>query len=177
MDMSRKVTVSVITVLAVVCIVYGVYSVDPSFVMSTTFAWIVLPLLILALVCSGVYHGVRRTWSLPRASARKGTYREIDLQRTVRIVKDASSGKEVLVSGEGLCTFREACIANWEFTSIGIDAEWVIEDERGNDISLLPLSSYDGIATLTTDSAAVRYSDSQDDPHESSLRSSVEFYD
>jgi hypothetical protein len=176
-DMGRRLSAVVIAVLAIVGISYGVYVVGPSYAMSVTFAWIVLPLLLLVVVFSGTYHGVRRTWGLPRLTARKGSYREADPKRIVRLVRNASTGKEVLVAGEGLCTFREACIASSGFALARMEGEWVIEDERGNDISLYPLSSYDGIATLTTDAAAERYSESRDDSEESSLRDSAEFYD
>lgn len=65
-----------------------------------------------------------------------------------RVVRDVRSGQEVVVSGLPKTTFRDACLRDWPFRRISKKSEWLIKDERGNDISNQSLSDYDGIATI-----------------------------
>ncbi len=106
-----------------------------------------------------------------------GEYRVYDTDTFSRAIRDGPGGREVLVHGTGLDTFREACLSDWSFTSLSPDDSWIVEDEQGNDITTYPLSSFDGIATLTTDDPQSRYGDGVGEDEESTFGSAVEYYD
>ena len=45
-------------------------------------------------------------------------------------------------------TFRAACLIDWPFKSIPRSGNWIIKDERGNDISNTRLIDYDSVAII-----------------------------
>jgi len=69
---------------------------------------------------------------------------------TQRVVFDTLTRHEYIISGTHSQSFRSACKDDWVFRSIGANDDWMIQDERGNDISALPLSEYHGIAKLVS---------------------------
>lgn len=102
-----------------------------------------------------------------------GTMRAYDSSITTRVILDSSSGQECLVNGPASQTFREACIDDWPFDSIGKREPWIIRDDRGNDVSDLPLSEYNGIATISLPLGHQRSEPGEDED----MESSVTFYD
>lgn len=115
--------------------------------------------------------------SKPAGLTDLGKYKAYDIDTFSRAIRDGPGGREVLVQGTGLDTFREACLSNWGFTSLSPDDSWIVEDEQGNDITAYPLSSYDGVATLTTDDPQSRYADSRGEDEESTFGGAVHYYD
>ncbi|MHA2374228.1 MAG: hypothetical protein ACXAEB_14555 [Candidatus Thorarchaeota archaeon] len=65
-----------------------------------------------------------------------------------RVIVNRENEREYIVEGLPYTTFRDACIENWPFKGIGQRSKWIINDERGNDITSEPLESYNGIAFI-----------------------------
>ncbi len=63
-----------------------------------------------------------------------------------RVVVDKISGEEVVVHGAPETTFRDAVQEYWGSSILGRHPKWSVYDERGEDISNEPLSSYDGVS-------------------------------
>jgi len=95
-----------------------------------------------------------------------------------RAVRDGIDGPERLVVGSETTTFREACIASWQFQCTRRRSNWFVKDDRGNDITNTLLSAFDGIATLVPDYTSETDIGEPDESSEySDLRDSVEYYD
>jgi hypothetical protein len=95
-----------------------------------------------------------------------------------RAVKDGVDGVEYIVNGSETTSFREACMDNWHFLYVDRKSSWLIKDDRGNDITESPLSTYDGIAVLIGDYGTKSQRDSTDRRAEfSDLKDTVEYYD
>ncbi len=65
-----------------------------------------------------------------------------------RVIVESYSGKEHIISASPETSFRDACRNDWIFSSVEMNKAWIIQDERGNDISNTPLSQYHGISRL-----------------------------
>ena len=65
-----------------------------------------------------------------------------------RVVSDPNSNEEYIISGEPNLTFRAACLTDWSFKHIPRSGNWIIKDERGNDISNTRLVDYDSVAIM-----------------------------
>ena len=102
-----------------------------------------------------------------------------------RVIVDRENEREYIVEGLPSTTFREVCKENWPFNGIRQNNQWIIQDERGNDITGEPLESYNSIACIV---GAIIYDqeikmrelvkqiqDRSDDY--SSMDEGVEFYD
>ncbi|MFX0108340.1 MAG: hypothetical protein ACFE7R_08655 [Candidatus Hodarchaeota archaeon] len=72
----------------------------------------------------------------------------LDTSIFTRVVKERQSGEEHVIEGTFDTTFREACLSDWKFESVRKNEDWIIEDERRNDISVRKLSEYSSIAYL-----------------------------
>ncbi len=101
-----------------------------------------------------------------------------------RVIREPETGQEIIVSGRADTTFREALRRGWAFRGLSEDSEWIVVDDRGNDISDRPLSEYDGIAEIafwtgdryvSQQQAAAASDDSDDLSRYSTIRDSVEF--
>ena len=71
-----------------------------------------------------------------------------DLSHLSRLIIDSITDEEHIVHGEPSWTFRFTCISDWKFKNFPKSGNWIIKDERGNDISSTPLERYDGIASI-----------------------------
>jgi hypothetical protein len=122
------------------------------------------------------------TGSAPRPALVARSY---DPSSVNRAIIDHNTGKEYVISGRSDQTFRSTCLEIWVFTSMRKKSDWTIIDDKGNDISEAPLSSYDGVAQigslgpmceeLVGDEATEEYSDSARE--NSDLERGVKFYD
>ncbi|MHA1857814.1 MAG: hypothetical protein ACTSUU_00035 [Candidatus Thorarchaeota archaeon] len=101
-------------------------------------------------------------------------YEEVDTAEIRRVVTDRSSGKEVIVCGTADTTFRQAALDYWDF-DIDRDSDWLVEDDRGNDISDTPLGSYGGLAFLAVRGMGASGTDRS--PGSRGIDAGVEFYD
>ncbi len=77
------------------------------------------------------------------------SYREVDPTKYHRVVMDPVSGEEIVVHGKQDTSLRRAVIRYWGFSRFRRRSGWIIVDESGNDVTDLPLSSLEGIATIT----------------------------
>lgn len=106
---------------------------------------------------------------------KKAVYSAMDPSILSRVVKDGLEGDEFLVRGSRETTFREACIANWQFKYVDRKSDWLVTDSKGNDVSKEPLSRFDGLFTLIRGNGTDESFDGADEP--TSIHDSVEYYD
>lgn len=92
-----------------------------------------------------------------------------------RVVRDGIDGVEKLVTGSEVTTFREACLDNWQFKSVIQKSNWMVRDDRGNDVTDLPLSRFDGILVIEGEYPTMETSNESDEF--TSILDSVEYYD
>ncbi len=92
-----------------------------------------------------------------------------------RVVRDGIEGVEKLVTGSEKTTFREACLDNWQFKSVVRKSDWMVRDERGNDVTDQPLSRFDGVLYIEGDYPIMESSNESDEY--TSIHDSVEYYD
>jgi hypothetical protein len=108
-----------------------------------------------------------------------------DKQAIRRVVKDPVSNEEKIVFGPEGTTYREACRSSWPFSGIRRSEQWIVVDERGNDISNQVLESYSGLAQIIVHIGAVQQDNlpiylSEEDQarnEEEDISLGVEFYD
>jgi hypothetical protein len=108
-----------------------------------------------------------------------------DPSKIKRVIMDTYNEEEIIIHGLTSDTFRSACRRNWNFSSIGRDTPWIIQDERGNDITELKLTEYHGIAYLVSqhpmDSGEMYYQEHEESTDRSDQYSDmdqgVELYD
>jgi hypothetical protein len=102
-----------------------------------------------------------------------------------RVVVDTFNEEEMIIRGSDSDTFRTACRAHWNFSSIPRESSWILEDDRGNDISELKLTEYHGIAHLVSTNpmdSGEMYIQTSGEPKDktdeySDMDRGVEFYD
>ena len=107
-------------------------------------------------------------------------YRERDPAICTRVIKDGPSGAEYLISGSQKETFGNACREQWQFIKTDKKSNWIVKDERGNDITNDPLESYDSIATImgTYDSELLAGEAEGDLPSKyTSIENGTEYFD
>ncbi len=92
-----------------------------------------------------------------------------------RAVRDGIEGVEKLVTGFETTTFREACIDNWQFKSVDKKSNWMVRDDRNNDVTDKPLSCFDGILIIEGEYPTMETSSESDEF--TSIHDSVEYYD
>jgi hypothetical protein len=92
-----------------------------------------------------------------------------------RAIRDGVDGVEKLVVGSETTTFREACLDQWQFSSVDRKSNWLIKDERGNDATDYPLSRFDGVLIIQGEYQTDAPLDKSDEY--SSIHDSVEYYD
>jgi hypothetical protein len=76
------------------------------------------------------------------------TYSEPNPLICHRIVKDGHDGAEYLIIGPEEEKFGHACRKQWQFVKTDIHSNWIVKDERGNDITNASLQSSNGIAIV-----------------------------
>ena len=111
---------------------------------------------------------------------RKGRrrYKESESSIFKRVIKDGPDGNEFIVSGDTETTFGQACKDCWQFESVSRNSSWYIKDERGNDVTDMPLTSSDGICILIKEYGSGKQKKEHDKASESSsIHDSVEYYD
>ena len=99
-----------------------------------------------------------------------------------RVIMGGLIGQEVIVSGPPEMTYRDACLDDWQFKLIQRGSEWIIVDERRNDITNTPLASYHGIAKIVQIGASAvhkrsAYSEEETEQEESTTDYGVTYYD
>lgn len=97
-----------------------------------------------------------------------------------RVVMDPISDEGYIISGPPHITFREACLSQWPFERIPTKSDWIIRDERSNDVSDKPLSDVDGITFIEAyiTSTPIQMSEERDkEDRYSTPGSAVEYYD
>ncbi|MFO7837634.1 MAG: hypothetical protein R6V83_13410 [Candidatus Thorarchaeota archaeon] len=82
------------------------------------------------------------------ADQRDRSFTEVDTSQLHRVVIDNLTGEEKVISGSQDVTFRSAAQKNWPFERIDKKSNWVIVDERGNDITDKKLSDYHEITRI-----------------------------
>jgi len=92
-----------------------------------------------------------------------------------RAVRDGIEGLEKLVTGSETTTYRKACLDNWQFKSVSRKSNWMVRDERGNDVTDELLSRSDGILIIEGEYPTQETSNESDEY--SSIHDSVEYYD
>lgn len=99
-----------------------------------------------------------------------------------RVIMGGLIGQEVIVSGPPEMTYRDACLDDWQFKLIQRGGEWIIVDERRNDITNTPLASYHGIAKIVQIGASAvhrtsAYAEEVAEQEESTADYGVTYYD
>ncbi|MHA1614067.1 MAG: hypothetical protein ACTSYJ_04430 [Candidatus Thorarchaeota archaeon] len=95
-----------------------------------------------------------------------------------RVIKDGFSGDGYIVSGDGEDTFGQACKNHWQFVNVKRDSDWFVKDARGNDVTDMSLTLFDGICTLIPEYGSTKLKDKRDETSKySSIQDSVEYYD
>jgi hypothetical protein len=79
---------------------------------------------------------------------RAGGFTEVDTSRLHRVIVDSKTGKEKIITGHKDATFRSAAKQNWPFKGIDQGSDWMIVDDRGNEITDKKLSACDDIARI-----------------------------
>ena len=92
-----------------------------------------------------------------------------------RAVKDGADGPDYLIRGSETTTFREACLDNWQFKSVDRKSNWMVRDDRGNDVTDQSLSRFDGILIMEGEYWTEEPSNESDEY--TSIHDSVEYYD
>jgi hypothetical protein len=96
---------------------------------------------------------------------------------------DSGSNDEHLIAGDPNWTYRTTLLKDWPFKNIPKSGEWIVKDERGNDISNTPLGQYDSIASLEyrmSEETSIReYQEKEDDRSDeyTSIDQGVTYYD
>jgi hypothetical protein len=127
---------------------------------------------------SDTHAGVIAKKSYVRAEDSRSRFKDRDPTRCTRVVQDGYDGPELIISGSCDDTFAQACRANWLFKSVNRKSKWFIKDERGNDVTDMPLRSVDGIFILCLEHGLKMKnlgSDESDEIH--SIHDSVTYYD
>ncbi len=107
----------------------------------------------------------------------EGTYREVDPSTLHRVVVDPLADEEVLIHGQSDATFRKAVLEYWNFSRVDRKSGWRIMDERGNDISDSPLSSFSGVATIVAGGETRSVTTDWEEETYSTMDSGVEYYE
>ena len=95
-----------------------------------------------------------------------------------RVIKDGFDGAEFIVSGGSETTFGQACKDHWQFDSVSRNSGWFIKDERGNDVTDMFLTSFDGICILIPEYGSGKQKKENNKASEyTSIHDSVEYYD
>ncbi|RDE14463.1 MAG: hypothetical protein C4K49_07595 [Candidatus Thorarchaeota archaeon] len=103
--------------------------------------------------------------------------RPLDVSVVTRVVRNPLSGQECVVSGSSSTTFRQACLAKWPFKDVSAHGNWIILDDRGNDITNRPLTSCDCVAVIHVETDKQTEEASQIAEEESSMHRTARFYD
>ncbi len=110
-------------------------------------------------------------------SKRRG-FKDSFISEYQRIVRNDVDGEDYIVNGAASTTFREACLENWQFLYVKRKSSWFVKDDKGNDISEVPLSVYGGKAILVSEYVTESYRGSTDETADySDSNESVEYYD
>ncbi|MHA1960645.1 MAG: hypothetical protein ACW99U_10455 [Candidatus Thorarchaeota archaeon] len=164
-------------VVAVAFAVFGYYvpSVLPS--MDIYIMVVLLPGFICLLLVS-------RTSTIIESSLRGGfrqSYRSVDSSLIRRFITDPVTDEEVIVTGPSTTTFRQACLQKWPFSRINPRGEWIIKDNKGNDITNETLSRYDGAAIIEAHYSSTQtsgyYDEDKSEDRYSTHSDAVEYYD
>lgn len=107
----------------------------------------------------------------------EGAYHSVDTSTIHRVIVDPATKEEIVVHGRDNTTFRDAVRKYWGFSQIDRGSNWIITDERGNDISDSSLSLFDGIAKIRIVGDLPVDTPESSEADYSSLDSSVEYYD
>ncbi|MBD3158420.1 MAG: hypothetical protein GF309_06465 [Candidatus Lokiarchaeota archaeon] len=141
----------------------------------TNLPWAFYAFFQVAVIAAGISF-ICKSWGIHKK--RETKYVEFDTSFLRRVIVDEHTGEECVVFGSPESTFRKACRRDWPFENIDEDANWIIEDARGNDITRKRLSDYDGIARIVPKYGVERVSDYHSEERSySSIEDSVEYYD
>ncbi|UCE11523.1 MAG: hypothetical protein JSW61_06215 [Candidatus Thorarchaeota archaeon] len=115
------------------------------------------------------------------SSGFRHAHRSVDTSILRRFIIDPVSDEEAVVTGQSTTTFRQACLHDWPFSRIRARSEWIIKDNKGNDITHAELSTYDGTATieghyLSTQTQSYYEEDNSEDYY-STHDDAVKYYD
>ena len=119
---------------------------------------------------------------ISKTAIRPTVHRARDPTVIQRVIMGGIIGQEVIVSGPPEMTYRDACLDDWQFKLIQRGSEWIIVDERKNDITNTPLASYHGIAKIVQIGASAvhrtsAYTKEEKEQRESTSDYGVEYYD
>jgi len=93
-----------------------------------------------------------------------------------RVIKDGIDGMQFIVSGDKETTFGQACKDHWQFESVSRDSSWYIKDSRGNVVTDMSLTSFDGICILLPEYGSEKKK-RDSDKSIYSIHDSVTYYD
>jgi hypothetical protein len=124
------------------------------------------------------YQGIAAKKSYVKAAGGSSRYKAQDPDTCMKVIKDGPDGQEFIISGDREDTFAQACKANWYFERVNRKSAWYIKDERGNDVSDMPLGSVDGIFILVPEyGKGVQKKEPDESDEYSSIHDSVTYYD
>ncbi|TFG28913.1 hypothetical protein EU528_10485 [Candidatus Thorarchaeota archaeon] len=105
-------------------------------------------------------------------------YKERDPAICQRVIRDGIDGPELIISGPRESTFSQVCRDNWAFANVPQKTAWFIRDEKGNDVTNMPLGTADGVFTLIPEYASETSKQETSEADEySSIHDSVTYYD
>ncbi|MHA1480096.1 MAG: hypothetical protein ACTSQZ_01560 [Candidatus Thorarchaeota archaeon] len=131
-----KLSCPLILAWIIVLVILQILEIDSSFIFLLGFIMVIC---IVSATCSE---------RIISKTAIRPTYRPLDPTFIQRVIIGELIGQEVIVSGPPEMTYRDACLDDWQFKLIQRGSEWIIVDERKNDITNTPLASYHGIAKI-----------------------------
>jgi hypothetical protein len=100
-----------------------------------------------------------------------------------RVVGDTNTKEEYIIFGAPDWSYRTALLSDWPFNNVSKSGDWIVKDERGNDISNTPLERYDSIASIEyhipEKSSIEEYREKSDDRSDeyTSIDQGVTYYD
>jgi hypothetical protein len=68
-----------------------------------------------------------------------------------RTVKIAGEQKDYFIQGAGDTPIKEVLLEDWPFDEQDSDSKWHVVDNRGNDVTNVPLDSLDGTSTIVVE--------------------------
>ncbi|MFW9847881.1 MAG: hypothetical protein ACFFF4_02010 [Candidatus Thorarchaeota archaeon] len=71
-----------------------------------------------------------------------------DSTQISRVIINTITGEECIINGKPEWSYRMSLLADWPFKDIPKSGDWIVKDERGNDITNTPLIQYNSIASI-----------------------------
>jgi hypothetical protein len=120
---------------------WNVLPVDPMFVVpATLFLLLVLGCAGSTSMASGISALAHRPFTIQPNTPDSGIWK--------RVVRDSLTGESHIIVGSDKTTFREALLTSWPFKNRDKDSNWIVNDDKNNDITYRLLSEIDCVADI-----------------------------